>query len=188
MRSEGYGTWFVSVSVCLSVCYHIFCDYAQRDNKTAIPMGSYTGFILKWWFSYSYYVQKLWREQANMQISTGLPRPRPLTLCILKAKESQRIDPRMLSTTVASPCQTLRELLYSWRPSVSGTMHAQFAEHLHFSAFHSSCITCLPCKPRFLGWPSSHVCSEGCSTWSVCVCQFIGCLQLFQHYRLRGGL
>ena len=26
-------------------------------------------------------------EQANMQISTGLPRPRPLVLCILKAQE-----------------------------------------------------------------------------------------------------
>ena len=24
---------FVSVSVCLSVCYRVFCDYTQRDNK-----------------------------------------------------------------------------------------------------------------------------------------------------------
>ena len=40
MRSEGYGTWFVGVSVCLSVCYHVFCDYAQGDKKTAIPTGS----------------------------------------------------------------------------------------------------------------------------------------------------
>ena len=29
--------WFVSMSVCL---YHVLCDYAQRDNKTAIPTGS----------------------------------------------------------------------------------------------------------------------------------------------------
>ena len=38
---EGY-TVIPSVvpSVCLSVCYHVFCDYAQRDNKTAIPTGS----------------------------------------------------------------------------------------------------------------------------------------------------
>ena len=34
--------------VCLSVCYHIFCDYAQRDNKTAKPTCSrYTGFFFK---------------------------------------------------------------------------------------------------------------------------------------------
>ena len=26
-------------------------------------------------------------QQANMQISTGIPRPRPLALCILLAKE-----------------------------------------------------------------------------------------------------
>ena len=30
----------VTVSVCPSVCYHVFCDYAQRDYKTAIPTGS----------------------------------------------------------------------------------------------------------------------------------------------------
>ena len=28
------------VSVCPFVCYHVFCYYAQRDNKTAIPTGS----------------------------------------------------------------------------------------------------------------------------------------------------
>ena len=50
----------------------------------------------------------------------------------------------VLSTCVASPCQTLCELLawrrvyaYSWpNPSISGTAHAQCAEGLHFSAFH----------------------------------------------------
>ena len=30
MRSEGYCTWSVSFSVCLSVCYHVFCNHAQR--------------------------------------------------------------------------------------------------------------------------------------------------------------
>ena len=49
-----------------------------------------------------------------MQISTGLPRLRPLALCIFKAQEVTTkacIDSHMQSTTVASPCQTLRELL-----------------------------------------------------------------------------
>ena len=57
-----------------------------------------------------------------MQISTGLP---PL------AQRRACIDSRMLSTTVASPCQTLRELYTS--PSISDTAHAQFAEGLHFT-------------------------------------------------------
>ena len=34
----------VCLSVCPSVCYHVFCDYAQRDNKIAIPTGS----LLHW--------------------------------------------------------------------------------------------------------------------------------------------
>ena len=53
-------------------------------------------------------------EQANIQISTGLPQQGALALCILKAQEVTTkacIDSRMLSTTVASPCQTLSELL-----------------------------------------------------------------------------
>ena len=40
MRSEGYGTWLcvcVCVCVCPFVCYHVFSDYAQRHNETAIP-------------------------------------------------------------------------------------------------------------------------------------------------------
>ena len=48
MRSKGYGSCLVSVSVihsvCVSVCYHVFCDYTQRDNKIAIPTGS----LLHW--------------------------------------------------------------------------------------------------------------------------------------------
>ena len=40
---QGYGTWFYK-SVCLSVsvCYHVFCYYAQQSNEIAIP----TGFLL----------------------------------------------------------------------------------------------------------------------------------------------
>ena len=42
-----------------------------------------------------------------------------------------------VSTAVASPCQTLRELLAGVRPS-SGIAHAHFVEGLHFSAFISA--------------------------------------------------
>ena len=43
MRSEGYGTWFVSECVCVCVCVCVcpfVCYHAQRDNETAIPTGS----------------------------------------------------------------------------------------------------------------------------------------------------
>ena len=40
MHSGGYGTWFVSVSVSLSVCYHVFCHHTQRENKIEIPNDS----------------------------------------------------------------------------------------------------------------------------------------------------
>ena len=44
MHSEGYGTWSVSIyvyiSVCFSVCYHVFCHYVQLDNRRAKPIGS----------------------------------------------------------------------------------------------------------------------------------------------------
>ena len=81
MRSEGYSTW----SVCQSVCYHVFCRYAQRDGQKAIPTGS-----VPHWLYYkngdfgknaafeSYGVKQ--SEGANMQISTGLPWPALRTL------------------------------------------------------------------------------------------------------------
>ena len=72
-----------------------------------------------------------------------------LSLCVpsWRPKKSQVrtcINSRMLSTSVASPCQTLRKLI-AWKlpvntyslpnQSMSGTTHAQCAEGLHFSAF-----------------------------------------------------
>ena len=38
MRREGYSTWFVRLSVCLSVCYHVFC------HKQVKLMGDTNGF------------------------------------------------------------------------------------------------------------------------------------------------
>ena len=49
-----------------------------------------------------------------MLIPRGLPRSDPLVLWMLKAQEvatNTCIDSSMLCATVASPCQTLRELL-----------------------------------------------------------------------------
>ena len=65
MRSEGYGTWFVSVcvSVCLSVFYHIFSHHTQWENRRVIPNAG------------------------------------------------QVLTPALLSSSVASPRQTLRKLV-----------------------------------------------------------------------------
>ena len=86
MRSEGYSTW--CLCVCLSVlcvCLLPRCRYAQRDGQKVIPTGS-----LPHWLYFkngdfdtnaafeSYGVKQ--SEGANMQISTGLPRPALRTL------------------------------------------------------------------------------------------------------------
>ena len=61
-------------SVCLCVCYHVFCHHAQRDNKIAIPTGSFLH-----WLDFKnsdfrrsiYCVLNLWREnQVNKPISS----------------------------------------------------------------------------------------------------------------------
>ena len=72
-------------SVRPSVCYHVFCRYTQRDGQKAIPTGS----VPHWLYFKngdfgknaafeSYGVKQ--SEGANMQISTGLPRPALRTL------------------------------------------------------------------------------------------------------------
>ena len=85
MRSEGYSTWFVSVSVRLSVCYHVFCHHVQEIGQRAIV----TGPALHWLnlkkaiFLKQLRSKVMASEQANIQ-STGLPRPGP------RHKKSQR--------------------------------------------------------------------------------------------------
>ena len=37
---EGYGTWSVCVSVCLSVRHHESCHYAQRSVQPKVPTAS----------------------------------------------------------------------------------------------------------------------------------------------------
>ena len=65
-----------------------------------------------------------------MLINTGLPRPGPLALCILKAQkrylEGTEVPTkclcrhtRMLSTTVAIPCQSLSEILAGDHESIN---------------------------------------------------------------------
>ena len=101
-RGLQYLVWFVIPSVCLSVCYHIFCHHAQRDNKIADTNRFIS--TLAW---FSNFVQVLrskvmaWKpsEQTNTLINTRLPRH---LLCVPQRHKKQKrracIDSRMLST------------------------------------------------------------------------------------------
>ena len=47
MRSEGYGTWFVSVSVCLSFCLSVTMFSANETTKERYKkVQHYTGLFL----------------------------------------------------------------------------------------------------------------------------------------------
>ena len=110
------------MSFCLSVCYYVFCHHAYRGNKRA----------------------RDGRADRHTYKPSTAPRVKIALDYLIRSpwglKKSQRrgcINSRMLSTCVASPCQTLRELVV-WRPrylrpspSISGVTHAQFAEGLH---------------------------------------------------------
>ena len=81
-------TVVVILSVCLSVCYHVTTSSAATRKKTANKryewVQCHTGFILKILCFFknaafeNYGVKQ--SEEANMQISTGLPRPALRTL------------------------------------------------------------------------------------------------------------
>ena len=105
-------------SVCLSVTTSSATTRNETTKQRYQRVHRYTGFILKRRFSYNCCVQKLWREKRENKPICKLAQAylhRVRLLCVpWRHKKSQRrasIDSRMLSTTVASPCQTLRELL-----------------------------------------------------------------------------
>ena len=108
MRSEGYSSCFVIPSVRPSVCL-LPCFLPLRARRRPISdtnvFSATLALFLKWNFcknaAFANYGVKQ-SEEANMQISTGLPRP---ALRTLEAPEVQRrasIDSRMLSSSVAS--------------------------------------------------------------------------------------
>ena len=105
MHSEGYSTLFVRPSdrlfvcpsVCLSVCYHVFCRYVQQDGQKVISTGSVN--VDKNAAFKSYGVKP--SERANMKISTsGLPAYLRGRHHMLQRRAS--IDSHMLSSSVAN--------------------------------------------------------------------------------------
>ena len=81
--SKGYSTW----SVCLSgVC--ITTLSATTRNKPAKSDTNGFGATLVWFdFTFVDFRKTTCENWVNKPISTGLPRPGPLSLCILKAQE-----------------------------------------------------------------------------------------------------
>ena len=160
----------VCLSVCLSVCQQLFSHYRQRGCPWAIPSSELREpENLLSAFSWNDCVRE--RDTGavadrvawpNLSISCAhayicafemygaadhdCDSDQVRSLCVSwRHNKSQRracIDSRTLFTTVASPCQTLCELLVgethtdSPAHQFSGMVHAQFAEGLHFSAFH----------------------------------------------------
>ena len=119
MRSEGYSTWSVCPSVCLSITTFSATTCSKPAKKQQQLVQRYTDLFLNMTIFSNYCALKLWREKpserANMVISTGLlPRPGPLALCILNAHEVTTKGVYRLPHAIyccSSPCQTLRELL-----------------------------------------------------------------------------
>ena len=84
MRSEGYSSCFVILSVCLSVTTFSATTSNKTTNKRYEWVQCHTDFILKIAFfcknaAFEGYGVKQ-SEEANMQIRTGLPRPALHTL------------------------------------------------------------------------------------------------------------
>ena len=117
MRSEGYGSWFVCV--CLST--------RLRGGPLAIPAVSELRELEKEKGDFpettAFESDKLAGSRTALRGPTHQLRTLARSdldlirlLCVpWRHKKPQRracIDSRMLSTTVASPCQTLSELLY----------------------------------------------------------------------------
>ena len=114
MCSEGYDTWSACLCVCVSACPFLFS--ATRRNKIAKSLRQrvwhYICLILK------FVKTKLWRENQVNKPMCKLAQAYLDKMCLLsvpwrlkKSQPRECIDSRMLSTTVASLCQTIRRLL-----------------------------------------------------------------------------
>ena len=143
----------VVLSLCVSACRCLFCHYRLRGSLSAIPTAAELceAKILKSDFAETtaFESEKLARSRTELRGPThqlavhmrilcafkmrgAANLDRVLSLCVpWRHKNSQRmacIDSRMLYTTVASPCQTLCELL-------AGETHTDSPAH-KLAVFH----------------------------------------------------
>ena len=170
MRCEGS---VLGLSVRLYVC---FCTQQTGTGSVLHWLYFETGDFRKSAAFKSYGVKTKSRSQyANYHRPTSTGSARSVYLEGTRSHNEGRVSTRMLSTTVASPCQTLRELL-AWRRrvmhTISDTAHAQFAECF--------CTLVLFINPR-------RACAARVTVLGLCVCLSVClsvCQQLFWHYRL----
>ena len=141
--------------VCLSVCYHVFCHHAHRDNKRAIPIGSAALHWLDFKFGgfQMYCIRELWHEN---QVEKPLYKLVPAYLdCVRSLCVPLRacIDSRMVSTTVASPCQAVRELLARRQVNANNPAHQLAVPRVRSSL--SVCTSVLFHWKQYI-WPLKH--------------------------------
>jgi hypothetical protein len=102
-RSEGYGIWFVNISVCLSVCQHVFFHHMQQVSQKMVQC--YIGFVRK------QCVQSGVKTQVKMpmcKLSLTYLNPIPSVCVASEVTEASSRD--AYNACLASPCQTLRKL------------------------------------------------------------------------------
>ena len=130
MRSEGYSSW-VCLSACLSVCP---CSNSLLDGLF-VP-------------------QTIRRNKRVIRIRNMCSKVREKQNIVLSDQATKRMR---VSKATKRASETSEQTLH--RQLISGTTHAQFAEGLHFSAFHlgstgrfDACLAaCRERHCRFLG-------------------------------------
>ena len=119
MRSEGYCTWSVSLSVCSSVCYHVFCHYAEQGGQKAIPTGSVPHWLD---FKMVIFVKVLrskvmaWKpsKQANMLMS--------MAYLDQILRDTNGFSATLARLEMAIFVKVLRSKVMAWKPSEQANM------------------------------------------------------------------
>ena len=148
MRTEGYS----SRSVCVCVCRRLFWRYSlrgglptaeelcQRENEKSDFAETTAMKLARSWTELRGPTHQLAVLMRVLYARGAADLDRVSSLCVSsRQKKSQQRASCVLSTTVASPCQTLRELLvgetHTDGPAYQSMVHAQFAEGLHFHSY-----------------------------------------------------
>ena len=119
MCSEGYSSCFVILSVCLSVCLLPRFLPLRATRRPISDANGFSATLHGFIFKIAFFVKMLHSkvmgvkqsEEANMQISTGLPLPPLRTLEAPEVAMQSGVDSRVLSTSVASQRLTLSKMV-----------------------------------------------------------------------------
>ena len=139
MRSEGYSTW----PVCLSVTTFSATVHNKVDKKWYHQLQCYTGKI---WFLLEYYIQKLWcemSEKGNMVMSTDSPQ---LVFAALRTVEA---SPSKVTPSVKGCIQRyLIQLSSRSKKQLWAYGYRLYASSQMYSSIQA-CLQCNPYMPLF---------------------------------------